>query len=55
MKKFFEKKFDTLDEALKKMTEVKRFLISLGFRNHFILKEVYDGVILEMWFMSEEN
>ena len=55
MKKFMEKHFDTIEEALSKAREVKKFLSSLDYKNHLILKEVDNGFILEIWFKSQEN
>ena len=34
-----EKHFDTIEEALSKAREVKKFLSSLDYKNHLILKE----------------
>ena len=55
MKKFTEKQFENLTEALDKALEIKKFLNSLGFKNHFIIKEIDTGYILEIWFESMEK
>ena len=55
MKKFMEKHYETLTDTLDKALEVKMCLNGLGFKNHFIIKEVDNGYILEIWFESQEK
>lgn len=55
MRKFYENKFETIECALTIAKEFKKCASDLGYKTHFILKEVDDGFILEIWYMKEEK
>ena len=55
MKKFIEKHFDDFSSTIEEAYKIKEFLNDLGDKNHFIIKEVNSGFILEFWIESKEK
>ena len=55
MRKFYQNKFESIESALSIAKEFKKCAIDLGYKTHFILKELDDGFILEIWYMKVEK